>query len=269
MHKLARYIYSLVLILAVASCSSSRDNLTYFSDLNNSISGTLPTNYNTVTIEPEAELVIIVKSEVPSASADFNLSYVNPSSPGMRDSNVQSQLQVYKVDKEGNIDFPKLGKIHVAGMTIYQLKEYLIEKIGHYVKDPIVTVEMSGYRVVVMGEVANPKTIVTKAEHFSVLDALAVAGDLTEYGLRDNILVLRRHQDDKIEYYRLNLNDSQVVQSPAFWLKNNDIVLVSPNKVKQDNAKYNQNNAYKLSVVSTIVGMSSAIISLIIALAIN
>ena len=120
-----------------------------------------------------------------------------------------------------------------------------------------------------MGEVKSPQVIQTDADRFSILDALAEAGDLTDYALRDNVLVLRRGQNGQIEYAHINLQSSDITKNPCFWLKNNDVVLVSPNNIKEDNSRYNQNNAYKLSVISTIVGMSSAIISLVIALAVR
>ena len=154
-------------------------------------------------------------------------------------------------------------------MTTYQLKDYLTKRISEYVNNPTVTVTMSGYRVVVMGEVKSPQVIQTDADRFSILDALAEAGDLTDYALRDNVLVLRRGQNGQIEYAHINLQSSDITKNPCFWLKNNDVVLVSPNNIKEDNSRYNQNNAYKLSVISTIVGMSSAIISLVIALAVR
>lgn len=262
-------IFIATLLLTLISCTSTKQSLSYLQDLNGLQSGTLPTVNYTTTIEPECSLSITVNSTPPEASADFNLPYINPAIPGNKDLSTTPQQQFYKVDDKGDIDFPRLGKIHVSGMTTYQLKDYLTKRISEYVKDPLVTVTMAEYRIVVMGEVDEPQTITTSADRFSILDALAEAGDLTEYAMRDNILVLRRTADNQIEYNRINLHDSKLTQNPCFWLKNNDVVLVSPNQIKEDNSKYNQNNAYKLSVVSTIVGMSSAIISLIIALIIK
>lgn len=262
-------LFILLTMILFSSCGTTKHDLSYFQDLKGSDSGVLSTNFYTTKIEPENQLVIIVKSEVPEATAEFNLSYLNPAAAGTTDVTSQPQLQTYKVDNKGDIDFPRLGTIHVAGMTTYELKDYLTERIGEYVKDPTVTVNLQGYRIVVMGEVNNPQTIVTSADRYSVLDALAQAGDLNEYALRDNILILRRNSDDQMEYHRINLHSSKITESPYFWLKNNDVILVSPNKVKEDNSKYNQRNAYKLSVISTITGMSTAVISLIIALAIK
>ncbi|MCM1348343.1 MAG: polysaccharide export protein [Firmicutes bacterium] len=260
----------LLLIACIfCSCSTTKKDLAFFQDLADSNSGTLPTIPYTNTVEPESELVITVNADNPEVVADFNLPYLNPTTPRSLSSNPQPRQQTYMVDKDGYIDFPKLGKIHVAGMTTYQIKDYLTKRISEYVKNPIVNVTLNSYRIVVMGEVNNPNTFFVSNDRFSVLDALAEAGGLSDYALRDNILVLRRNDKNQIEYTRLNLHNSNITQSPCFWLKNNDVVLVSPNQIKEENSKYNTNNAYKLSVISTIVGMSSAIISLIIALAVK
>ena len=135
--------------------------------------------------------------------------------------------------------------------------------------DPMVSVTLTGYRIVVMGEVEKPQTITTRAQRFSVLDALAECGGLSDYGRRDNIMVMRRAADGNIDYSHLNLRQSDVTSSPYFWLRNNDVVIVSPNNVKQDNSKYNQNNGYRLSVVSTVVSTVSVIASLVIALTVK
>lgn len=261
-------IASLALILIFPACSSQKPDLAYFQDLTTT-QGEISTVAHTATIEPESHLVIVVNSDEPEATVEFNQPYINPVTPGVTSSNLTPTMMEYVVDNKGNIDFPKLGTIHVAGMTTYELKEYLIKRISEYVKNPVVSVTLQGYRIVVMGEVRSPRTIETSADRFSILDALAAAGDLTEYAVRDNIILMRRTADNRIEYHRINLHDSSVVSSPYFWLQNNDVVLVSPNHIKEANSKYNTNNAYKLSVISTCVGMATAVISLVIALCIK
>lgn len=158
-----------------------------------------------------------------------------------------------------------LGTIHVAGMTTYELKDYLTDRIKQYVKDPVVTVSLTGYQISVIGEVGAPRTIVTRSDRFSILDALAQCGDLTDYARRDNILVMRRTADNQIEYGRLDLHSSNITTSPYFWLKNHDIIVVEPNSIKQDNSKVNQHNSYRLSVLSTILGLCSVVASVVIA----
>lgn len=262
------FIIFLALATSISSCHTKHD-LAYFEDLKNSQSGTLSTNEHTVRLEPENELIINVTSSVPTASAQFNLPYTNTVPSGTTELSTPVQLKTYEIDNKGNIDFPVLGTIHVAGMTSYELKEYLEKRISEYVKDPIVSVRLQGYKITVIGEVGQPHTIQTSSDRYSILNALGDCGDLTDFAKRDNILVMRRTADNQIEYGRLNLHSSDITKSPYFWLKNNDVIIVDPNKVKQDNSKYNQNNAYKLSVISTIAGVSASIISLVIALTVK
>lgn len=264
------FIYSAftAILIGISSCKAKHD-LAYFEDIKDYQSGELATLQHTNKLEPENELIITVTSSVPAASAMFNLPYTNVAPAGSTETATAPQVKTYEIDNNGDIDFPVLGTIHVAGMTTYELKKYLENRINEYVKDPIVSVKMRGYKITVIGEVGSPHTIVTSADRYSILNALGDCGDLTEYAKRDNILVMRQASDGQIEYGRLDLHNSNITQSPYFWLKQNDVVVVEPNEVKQDNSKYNQNSAYKLSVVSTVVAMSASIISLVIALAIK
>ena len=261
-------IIAIAAAIVLSSCKTKHD-LAYFEDIKDSQAGTLATAQHTNKLEPENELIITVTSSVPQASAMFNLPYTNVAAIGTTETATSAQVKTYEVDNKGDIDFPVLGTIHVAGMTTYELKAYLEKRISEYVKDPIVSVTMRGYKITVIGEVGSPRTIITSADRYSILNALGDCGDLTDYAKRDNILVMRQTADGQIEYGRIDLHKTDITKSPYFWLKNNDVVVVEPNNIKQDNSKYNQTSAYKLSVVSTIVGISASIISLVIALAIK
>ena len=137
--------------------------------------------------------------------------------------------------------------------------------IAQDVKDPYVRVELINFSVDVMGEVRTPQRVIAERQNFTVLDALAACNDLTEYGKRDRVFVIRNENGERT-YHRLDLTSSEVFSSPYFYLKQNDVVYVEPNQIRIDNSKYNQNNAFKLSVISTIVSGVSVIASLIIAL---
>ena len=258
----SRIVLFLSIIFMLSSCKAKHD-LAYFEDIKDIQSGILKTPEYTTLLEAENELIITVTSTVPAASAMFNLPYTNVSTSGTTALSTVPNVKTYMVDNKGNIDFPVLGTIHVAGMTVYELKEYLERRISEHVKDAIVSVSMQGYKITVLGEVAKPQTIYTAADRYSILNALGDCGDLTEYGKRDNILVMRRTADNQIEYGRIDLHNSNMTQSPYFWLKHNDVVVVEPNKVKQENSKYNQYTGYKLSVISTIVGAASVVASVI------
>ena len=174
----------------------------------------------------------------------------------------------YVVDTKGDIDFPILGKIHVAGLNCEQLRDLLTERISKDVKDPLVTVTLANFKVVVAGEVNKPGNIPVKGNRVTVLDALSAAGDLTPYGERSNVLVIRE-ENGKRTFAHLDLNSSEVLTSPYYYLQQNDYVYVEPNKIRQANSKYNQDNASKLTVISTVVSACSVIASLVIALAIK
>ena len=267
------YIHAFILLLGavLASCSSTKDNnLAYFSNLPEGITGNLPTGkgFESVVVRPDDELSVTVSSMVPEATAMFNAPLNNAAPQG--DNAVQStpRLATYLVDKKGDITLPVIGRMHVAGMTLAQIEQAITARVAESVKDPYVMVRLQGFSVNVMGEVKEPQRINVTRERFTVLDALASCGDLTEWGERTNVLVIR-DQDGHPVYHRLNLQDSQFMSSPAFYLQQNDVVYVTPNKIKIDNSKYNQNNAYKLSVISTIVSATSVVASLVIALAVK
>lgn len=220
-------------------------------------------------IQPDDELFISVSSTSPEATAVYNLPATNPPQAGDVVT-VQSPVRnaTYMVDEKGDITMPVLGKIHVAGMNVDQLTEYLTHEISKDVHDPVVTVRLVNFKVVVAGEVKTPQTITVNRNRVSVLDALAAAGDLTEYGERSDVLVIREENGVR-KFAHLDLNSSETLNSPYFYLRQNDYVYVSPNKVRQANSKYNQNNAYKLSVISTVVSAASVIASLVIALSVK
>lgn len=266
---ISRVICVVATICFIASSCRAKHDLALFTDLTDSQSGQLPAINYANRIEPENELIITVNSESPEATADFNLPLVNPAVAGVADAVSSPKLATYTVDSKGCIDFPRLGRIKAAGLTTEELRDTLSQRISAYVKDPLINVSLTGYRVVVIGEVAKPQTITTRAQRFSILDALAECGDLTDYGRRDNIMVMRRAADGNIAYAHLNLRKSDVTESPYFWLHNNDVVIVSPNDVKQDNSKYNQHNGYRLTVVSTVVSALSVVASLVIALTVK
>lgn len=263
-HK-AAFIGSLLLLSA---CNSSKTVLPYFTDISEVESGSFAAGDYLQQIKPDDELFISVLSEIPEASALYNLPLTNPSERGSISISATPQLMTYTVNSAGDINFPILGKLHVAGMTCEQLQQMLTEKISADVKDPLVTVQQINPTVVITGEVANPGTIKIKGNRFSILDALGAAGDLTPYGERSNILLIREENGER-KFVHLDLNSSEILTSPYFYLQQNDYIYVEPNKVKQANSRYNQDNAYKLTVISTIVSAASVVASLAIALAIK
>ena len=258
--------------IVLASCSSSKDNtLAYFKDLENIPDGTLmtsPAASREILIAPDDELLITVTSSSPEATAIYNLPLANPAKRASIIATSQPSQQTYIVGSDGYINFPVLGRIHVNGQTTEQISDGIRAQVAMSVKDPYVNVQLVNFFVNVLGEVKEPKRVQVTKKHFSVFDALAEAGDLTEFARRDNVIVIRDENGNKT-YHTLDLTNSNVVSSPYFLLKQNDAIYVTPNKIKVDNSKYNQNNAFKLSVISTVVSAASVIASLVIALAVR
>lgn len=263
-------LFCRALILAGAAalmCGCKSTRLAYFDDLPAAeVAVTLPVEQRQIQIEPNDELLIQVTSEVPEAVAIYSRPLTQPiGATEVVTSTAMVQQQTYRVKQDGDIDFPVLGRIHVQGQTTGQVAEYLTRRIAEDVEAPIVTVSIVNFKVKVLGEVAKPGSFLMNTERVTVLDALAEAGDLTMYGRRDNIVVIRE-EDGQAAYHKLNLNDSQLVTSPYYYLKQNDVVYVQPTEARKGAADYNQNNSYKVSVVSAIISACSVVASLIIAL---
>lgn len=262
-------LFLCVLGMFMTSCSTQKPTLTVFKDLVEAdADGALPlVNYD-IRIRPQDELYISVSSTEPAATAPYNLPLSNPAAKDGMLMSATPKQQTYIVNSEGDINFPTLGKIHVEGMTTSELADMLTGRISAEVQDPLVRVELMNFTVDVLGEVRKPSKVKVTTERFSILDALASAEHMTEYGDRSNVIIIRE-KDGKAEYHTVDLTKSDVVSSPYYYLQQNDVVMVAPTKTRESNSRYDTNNSYRMQVVSTIVSASSVIASLIIALAIK
>ncbi|WP_291585391.1 polysaccharide biosynthesis/export family protein [Bacteroides sp.] len=260
-------IATICLIILFTSCRTS-DRIAYFQDINSyQSSGSLTDKAEKYEskICLDDQLTILVSSIDPNAVAVFNLPLTSYQSAGETNVATTAVLQPYLVDNKGYINFPVLGKIKVAGLTCNELSEDLERKISAYAKSPLVTVRIQNFRISVLGEVNSPGTIFFSNERVTILDAIGRASDLTIYGERTNVLVIRDNNGKK-EYQRLDLTSSELFSSPYYYLQQNDIVYVEPNKARKGNANYSQSAQFNISVFSTIVGTASVIASLVIAL---
>ena len=256
------------LMALLASCSSSKTHLTYFEDIDKveRIVDLPPTP--TIRIAPDDELFITVNSEEPKATIAYNLPMANAGIKAATNMSTAPQQQTYLVNSEGDINFPILGKIHVAGMTTEELQKYLVERISKDVENPNVMVSLMNFNVSVLGEVTLPGVVKVTRNRFSILDALASCNDLTPYGERSHVLLIREN-NGKQERVILDLNSADLLTSPYYYLQPNDYIYVAPNNIRKGNAKYDQSKSYNVQVTSTIVSAASVIASLIIALAVN
>ncbi len=156
------------------------------------------------------------------------------------------------------IDFPVVGKLRISGLTISQLKDTLAMKLDQYLKNPIVNARILNYKITVLGEVVHPASYTLQSERISVVDALGMAGDLTIYGKRENVLLIREENAVR-KFVRLNLNSSAIFQSPYYYLKQNDVLYVEPNKARI--ASTDAQTVRNLSILTSVVTLIIVIVS--------
>lgn len=214
---------------------------------------------------PDDLLTITVTAWDPTVVTPFNPPVYAYAIQGETSTVSSSQLRTYLVDQEGDINFPVLGKIHVAGLTKQQLSDKMQEMISPYVKDALVNVQIVNYKVTMMGEVSRPGAISVKNDRLSILDAIGQVGDLTINANRKNILVIRDNNGEK-EFARLDITEPDIFTSPYYYLQQNDVVYVEPNNAKKRNARYSQAQQYSITVFSSILSAVSVITTVILAI---
>lgn len=261
--KMKSILLMAVWALVMASCTSYK-SVPYLQNPEavNQFEGVLPL-YD-AKIMPKDLLTITVNTTDPEAAAPFNLTVQNSVNVAMNSRNTTTQpaLQQYLVNNEGTIDFPVLGRLHVSGLTKNEAEDLIREKLKPYLKEvPIVTVRMANYKIAVMGEVARPGTFTVSNEKVNVLEALAMAGDLTIWGVRDDVKLIREDAQGKREIIKLNLNDASLVTGPYYYLQQNDILYVSPNKTKAKNSDIGQSTSLWVSATSILVSIASLLVT--------
>ncbi|WP_162425980.1 polysaccharide biosynthesis/export family protein [Pontibacter pudoricolor] len=241
-------IFLLAVLLAFSSCGPTR-NLAYFSDLKEQTTYSEEIKNITVSkIQPNDLLSITVSSESPESDAQFNR--------GMLAAN-DSKLEGYLVNEEGYVNFPVIGSVQLAGLTKQEAREKLTNELQQYLKAPVVSIRNMNFKVTVIGEVNRPSTFTVPAEKISILEALGMAGDMTPFGKRENVIVMREEAGTRT-MARLNLNSKEVLNSPYFYLQQNDVVYVEPDKMKQVQAS---TNTKFLAIVTASVSLATIILS--------
>lgn len=255
----------MAVLVFLGSCSSTK-NIPY---IQNSASVNLDNRelYD-ARIMPKDILTITVSAEEADAAIPFNLTVPNSISQGTRSSLTQQPvLQNYLVDNDGNIDFPRIGRIKLGGLTKSEAEKYIEKKIKPYFSSSagnvIVTVRMVNYKISVLGEVARPGMYTVTNEKISIFEALAQAGDLTIYGVRDNVKLIREDANGQKSIQVLDLNDANLLNSPYYYLQQNDIVYVEPNKVKAQNSSVGSMTTLWFSATSILISLTSLLYNIL------
>ena len=259
----SKWIVILFASLFIMSSCSSYKNVPYLQnpEVVNELKKELPL-YD-AKIMPKDLLTIMVNTTDPEAAAPFNLTAQTAANNANKSLYSQPTLQQYLVNNEGDIDFPVLGRLHVGGLTKNQAEDLVREKLKPYLREePIVTVRMVNYKISVMGEVARPGTFTVNNEKVNILEALAMAGDLTIWGKRDDVMLIREDAKGKREIITLNLNDANLITSDHYYLQQNDILYVSPNKTKAKNSDIGQSTSLWFSATSILVSIASLLVTI-------
>lgn len=252
------------LVVLLCSCGSTKD-IAYFQNAQSVDLEQSKFLYD-AKIMPKDILSITVSTTNPDAAKPFNLSVPTTFSSTNNSLYTTGQLQSYLVDNEGCIDFPIVGSLRVGGLTKSDCEQLILSKIKPYLNEnerPIVTVRMTNYKISVLGEVARPGMFTVNNEKINILEALAQAGDLTIYGVRTNVKLIREDETGKKQIYTLNLNDASLVNSPYYYLQQNDIVYVEPNKVKSRNSNVGNTTGLWLTGTSILISLASLLYSIL------
>ena len=264
MKKIFSFAFAALLLLAITSCGTSK-NVAYIQN-SDSISYANSRFLYDAKIMPKDQLTITVNTVNPEASLPYNLLLQNAYTQGRNMSSGGGTLMPYLVDNDGYINFPVVGRLKVSGLTKSECESLLLDKIRPYMaetENPVVTVRMSSYSVSVLGEVARPGSFQVGREKITILEALAQAGDLTIYGVRDKVKLIREDATGKKEIHTLDLTDANIVNSPYYYLQQNDIVYVEPNKVKAQNARVGNMTTLWFSATSILISLTSLIYNIL------
>ncbi len=253
-----------VVMLMLASCATPK--VAYFTDLKPGVAEQI---MNTVDIRVRSgdKISILVNSKNPALVDLFNLP-ITSRQIGIQTTYARNSQGIsgYTIDKNGDIKFPVLGSVHVAGMTREEIATHITEELvnKNLVKDPVVTVEFMNLTVAVLGEVATPGRFSIDKDKLTLLDAISMAGDLTIYGKRENVLVQREENGKKV-LYKVNLNSGyDLYTSPVYYLQQNDIVYVEPNSMRARQATVNGNNVRSASFWMSLASLLTTITVLIV-----
>jgi len=262
------FICGSALLMLLFSCGA-RQEINYMKDIENIVLDNSIKNSRS-TLQPGDQLIITVTAKDLDVVKPFNQIYSSSSTITQfstpSSNSLPQQIPVsgptYSVDTDYNIVFPQIGKVNVQGENIESLRIKLMGLISKYVKDPVVDAKLINFKVSVVGEVTRPGTYVVPDGTTTVFGALGLAGDLTPFGVRTNVLVLR-NVDGVITQNRIDLTSAQFINSPYYYLKQNDVIYVQPNSNREKAARVDPNTGLYISVASVLASLVIGVLALV------
>lgn len=251
-----------LLFLTLFFSCKPRKELVYYQNID-SLKSTEKLNTYEIKIQPDDLLLIIVSADDAESAFSFNLSSISlPNSIGGINSAFRGQevMQYYLVDSDGYIDFPVLGRVNVGGQTRSEVMQFLKTSISKYIKNPIINLRLLNFKVSVQGEVTQPGTYNVNSERITLIEALSMAKDLTIYGKRDSILIIRELNGVK-SYNRVDITKADFINSPFYYLSQNDVIYVEPNKTRINGAAVGANTSVLISITSLIITVITVVVT--------
>lgn len=262
MSKKNNYIAILSLIVLLSSCMSTK-KVTYFQN-KESVDAALSKGLYDAKIMPKDVLQIQAFSMTPESSEPFNL-MKGLSAASAASTSGQTTIFDYLVDNDGNIEYPVIGTVHLAGLSKSEAEDLIKSKIQPYLAENenlVVHVRMINYKYAVLGEVNHPGMFTTQNEKVSILEALAQAGDLTVFAQRDKIFLIRENSEGQKEYHQLDISEANIVNSPYYYLQQNDVVYVEPKKAQARNAFFSSSTNIIFTMTSMLMSIATFILAI-------
>lgn len=261
--KIFTLLHFIIFTLLLSSCINTK-KLTYF-DNKNEINTALSKTLYDARIMPKDILQIQVFTMTPEAAVPFNLMKLSGGSISTTSSTGQGTVYDYLVDNDGNIEYPVLGSLHLGGLSKTEAENLIKEKIKPYLAESenvVVHVRMMNYKYAILGGVNHPGVFTTPNEKVSILEAIAQAGDLTTFAYRDRIFLIRENAEGQKDFHQLDINDANIINSPYYYLQQNDVIYVEQKKVQARNAFISANTSIWLSITSSLMSIATFIIAL-------
>ena len=261
-----RYLKLLIIsVMVVLSACNAQRNVLYLQDVESGSEIVLPEDY-IIRLKPLDQITMMVNSRTPELAKPFNSSssFNSLSGEGISGTTSENNLQVLTISDSGYLTVPVIGDIYCVGMTREELSTEIEKRIieGGYLADPQVNIRFAELTISIIGEVNKPGRYDIKKDQLTILEALALAGDLTIYGNRADVAVVRE-KEGKSVVTKLDLRSADIFSSPCFYLEQNDVIIVSPNKYKAATSEINQNRSFWISLASTTISLATLILTII------
>lgn len=241
------FSFLIISVLILSSCGSKKE-VVYFQN-----AGNFETLINKDDFTPKFKVDDLVSIHVSTlnseASVPFNLLR------GASEGGIRAEQVDYLIDKDGEIDFPVIGKLKISGLSSEEVRVLLRQELSDYLKNPIINIRLKNFTITILGEVNRPGTYPVSGERITILEALGFAGDLTVKGVRDNVMVIRDFDGTKV-YTRIDLTKKEVMSSPVFYLTQNDVVYVEPNQSAITASSLDNRATIAISIASVLITSS-------------